>query len=323
MLILLVGCGKATDSINEESNVTETISCPEHTVFVSSVVPSGKLGDKGYVNTTTSLEFKDATEYLDFSPKFSSEKVDVSKIEKAKDFSFGGNSYTLLYDRSTDYESLDLSIEAFSKDKSYDYYVYNKGSSDEVTVTYNRDTGAIHKIAFVEKDLEPSESFTHEMAVAEADKLKNAFLGENNSRTFVFDHVQNVKQETGFVEVAYVRTIHGYNTEQTLLVRFNYDGTLKSIGYGKSGYFSGSKCQISALDYYEKLLSKERIEAAKKQLKIIVPEKIYNEDGYVVIGFDSNGNCLLHSMYLYEDNTLVKYYVNLFELNKKPESAVK
>jgi hypothetical protein len=287
------------------------------------VVPSGELGDKGYVNTTTSLEFKDATEYLDFSPKFSSEKVDVSKIEKTKDFSFGGNSYTLLYDRSTDYESLDLSIEAFSKDKSYDYYVYNKGSSDEVTVTYNRDTGAIHEIAFVEKDLEPSESFTHEMAVAEADKLKNAFLGEDQTATFEIMQVIDNEHETSFVEVTYVRTICGYKTEQLLIVRFNHDGSLMSIGYGKLGFFSNTKCQISALDYYEKLLSKERIDAAKKELKKIVPEKIYNEDGNVVIGFDSNGNCLLHSMYLYEDNTLVKYYVNLFELNKKPESAVK
>ncbi len=317
VLFLLVGCGKAKDSINRESNVTETISCPKYTVFVSSVVPSGELGDKGYVNITDSTAFEDANEYLDFSSTLSLEKVDISKIEKAKDFSFSGNSYTLLYDSSNNYESLNSSIEAFSKDKSYDDYVYNKGSSDEVTVTYNRDTDAIHEIAFAEKDLEPSESFTHEMAVVEADKLKKAFLGENNNRVFKFHVVKNMKQETRFVEVMYIRTICGYNTEQTLLVRFNHDGTLRSIGYGKLGYFSNSKCQIGALDYYETLLSKESIEVAKNELKKVVPEEMYSDDDPFVIGFDSNGNCLLHSMYLFGDNTLVKYYVNLFELTEK------
>ena len=324
IFILLVGCNKSekADKSGVESSVSaSTQDNVKRNIYISTSGAWGELESDGYITNSTSDEYLNADEYLDFSTKFSAKKPDPETLEKTKIISRNGYDYELKYSGSRDNEPLSSKVEAFNKDKSYDSYD-NGSTTDKIEVVYNRDTGKIYKMTFTAKNMEPNENFTHEMAVAEADKLKDSFLGEDQTATFEIMQVIDNEHETSFVEVTYVRTIYGYKTEQLLIVRFNHNGSLMSIGYGKLGFFSNTKCQISALDYYEKLLTKESIENAEKMMKQMIPAE-FVDTCTMIIGFDSNGNCFLHTAYNADNSTIIKCYVNLFEIEEKSEVASK
>lgn len=301
--LVFCGCGAS-----EKDNAVK------HTVFIGSTEASSVLVSNGYVQNTEENSLLRAEDHLDFTSNNTLQGVDTTVKELSKTLSFNGEVYDLTYDSSSVYEPLSKDVAAFQKDKAYDIYT-SKADGSGIEVCYNRDTGEVHSVSFEEKDIVADGSFTHEMAVQGADSLIKEFLGDDKAKKYEFEHVEDTVWDTKrFVSVMYVRMMYGYQTEQIVLVRFNNDGTLREITFGHLGFFADAKCQASALDHYEGILTKEMIENAEKELKKICPDEAYSNSTRI-IGFDANGNCLLHMSYLFEDQkNLVKYYVNLQEL---------
>ncbi|MBQ8742684.1 MAG: hypothetical protein IJZ03_04890 [Clostridia bacterium] len=239
---------------------------------------------------------------------FTDTVTDSSNAPKQKTINIDGNDYELkLYDS---YLNGGLSSSENTRLRSvgkFDRYRNTEGKFN-TWAEFNHESGDL--VFFMIHDdgvnNEADPSFNSDAAKSKADRLIKELYGENTLKAYTHYKTfePNYDEYQPEYSVMYMRKVHGYETSETIMVRFNPDGSLNAINALSLGYFEG----------VEKEFTKNDVENAYKVLcdslhdswtNISKPELVIDTNGdyYICVYTSRPGND--------GESSLQQFYINI------------
>ena len=241
---------------------------------------------------------------------FTDTVIDNPKAPRQKSLTIDGKECSLKFTKSYSNglsSSENTRLHSVGKFDRYDGYDDTTGDF-ETTAEFNQKSGQLVFFMFYNNNVkcEVDPNFNADAAKNKADQLIKELYGEDTLKAYTHYKTfePNYDEYHPEYSVMYMRKIHGYETEETIMVRFKLDGSLYSINALSLGYFEGA----------EKEFTKEDVENAYKVLcdslhdswtNISKPQLVIDTNGdyYICVCTTRPGND--------GESSLQQFYINI------------
>lgn len=218
-------------------------------------------------------------------------EVTNSKAPSKKEVNIGQNNFSMALKKSYITAISECENEKLAYIGKIDRY---ETADRGVEAHFRQDTKEL--VFFLNYNLEKSaDTLTDEEAKELADKLFISLYGEDKLREYTHTRISNDNTENS---VTYFRYVHGYETNDTVSIKFNKHGELYSLNANRMGTFEDA----------EEVISKVDIEKAVKVLTDTIGDEWTPTHHFLTI--DSTGNYFIAIGALNGDYA-ERFYINI------------
>lgn len=224
---------------------------------------------------------------------------DQAPLEKT--VTLNGVERTLPYSSSCANSLIECNTEALKAYALIDKY----SSTDGVVAEYRQGTGEL----LFYSDLRATAGegdLSLEEATAIASSMIASLYGDAVAARYT--HVRTTDPDGGFIYVYYARCIQGYKTDDTIQIKLDRSGNVKTINASLLGVFEPIADEITA----------KKIQNAQTALQTAIPDSWTFEDDTKTLVIASDGKCYLEVMSLCEsanednpETSMEKFYINI------------
>ena len=246
--LLVGGVVAGTLMLNRDADEPDEPSVPTAKKYEMYMNFSAGDGLDLNISENENVEFRPSSE-KDFSLLLSENKIDKpANVSDSIDVKIGGKSFLFNYDSA--YEISLNNLQKFEKLGSNIVYKANDGK-----VTLELSALTKNLVFFSDWQIEDKVSgeFTAEEAKQAADKLLVELYGESFLNEYEYTKTNTTDdQKYKMYSVYYTRNVFGFDTDDYIFVRFNFNGELLLVNAKQKGL----------MEFVEEDLTKEDIEGA-------------------------------------------------------------